>query len=340
LAALSDDAHAEYLAFDNRLRAESHPDDPPRTLEAHLARQRSIPTFLEIHHWEIRDTAIASNLIVGFASLQIAHQEENRHIASFDIDVLPERRHEGIASRLLHPLAVAASEKGRTLLMSHTHDRTPAGETFLRSIGAEPGLHSHTNQLVLPEIDPAFLKGYREEGEKRGNGDFELIRCQSPIPEELLVSAVELGNMVARDIPRGDLTMEQEQYTPEQIREMDRMGMASGATMLALIAKERSSGTFVGMTTMTWRSHTPYVAEQGITGVLPEYRGRGLARTLKAVMLEQLMESYPQVRFVRTDNADSNAAMLAINNALGFRPYRSEIHWQVPTERVLTYFAG
>ena len=33
------------------------------------------------------------------------------------------------------------------------------------------------------------------------------------------------------------------------------------------------------------------------------------------------------------------AGMLAINRALGFRPYRSETIWQVPTERVLAYLA-
>lgn len=340
LSTLSDEAHEEYLAFLNRTRAESFPGDPPRTIEAHLAQWRNIPPFMEIQDWELRDVTHADNPIVGLGGIQIAHLKENQHIASFKITVLPERRQEGIARRLLHPIAVAAQEKGRTVLMTGSNDRVPAGESFLLRLGAEQGLHSHTNQLTLSELDRDALRTYCAEGERRCNNDFELIYCQSPIPEELLVPAVELGNQVARDIPTGDLSMETEQFTPEQMREMDQMGMASGSTMMALIAKERSSGAFVGLTTMTWRKHTPYIADQGITGVLPDYRGRGLARYLKATMLENLLEKYPEVKFVRTDNADSNAAMLAVNTALGFRPYRSETHWQIPVERVLAYLAG
>lgn len=339
LAELSDEAHIEYLAFQNLLRAESHPDDPPRTLEAHLARRRNVPPFIELQNWEVRDTTLAGIPLIGFGEIQIAHLEENKHLASFDIQVLPERRQGGIARRLLHPMAVAAREKGRTVLMAGTNERVPAGALFLRRLGAEPGLHSHTNQLTLSEVDRAALAAYRAESAKRCQDTFELVYCQSPIPEELLAPAVALGNMVARDIPRGDLSMEPEQFTPEQMREMDRIGTASGATMMAMIAKERGSGAFVALTTMDWRKHTPYIAAQGITGVLPEYRGRGLARYIKVAMLEHLLDHYPQVRFVRTDNADSNAAMLAVNTALGFRPYRSETHWQVPVERVLAYLA-
>ncbi len=40
---------------------------------------------------------------------------------------------------------------------------------------------------------------------------------------------------------------------------------------------------------------------------------------------------------MRTGNADSNAAMLKINNALGFKPYTSDALWQVELQKVLDY---
>ena len=180
------------------------------------------------------------------------------------------------------------------------------------------------------------MSAYRDESARRGAGEFELIWCNSPFPEELLAPAALLGNMVARDIPLGDLEMQPHEMTPEEVRELDQVAIASGATNLVLIARDKAS-TFAGLTMMTWGKHMPYITHQGITGVLPEYRGRGLARYLKATMLEQIREKYPEVRFVRTDNADSNAAMLAINRSLGFRKYRSETMWQIPTERALVY---
>jgi hypothetical protein len=41
------------------------------------------------------------------------------------------------------------------------------------------------------------------------------------------------------------------------------------------------------------------------------------------------------VQYIRTGNADSNAAMLNINHQMGFKPYLSEKVWQVEIETVL-----
>jgi GNAT superfamily N-acetyltransferase len=81
----------------------------------------------------------------------------------------------------------------------------------------------------------------------------------------------------------------------------------------------------------------PAVASQGDTGVFPEFRGKGLGRWLKAAMLEKVLAERPSVHFIRTGNADSNAAMLKINRELGFKPYLAQTIWQVETEKVRKY---
>ena len=61
---------------------------------------------------------------------------------------------------------------------------------------------------------------------------------------------------------------------------------------------------------------------QLLTGVRAQYRGRGLGKLLKALMLLHVRAAYPEVKYISTGNADSNAPMLAINRKLGFRKHR------------------
>lgn len=56
--------------------------------------------------------------------------------------------------------------------------------------------------------------------------------------------------------------------------------------------------------------------DQWLTAVLAEYRGRGIAKALKAAGLRwALANGYQRIR---TDNDSRNAPMLSINDALGF----------------------
>lgn len=61
---------------------------------------------------------------------------------------------------------------------------------------------------------------------------------------------------------------------------------------------------------------------------MPAHRGHGLGRWLKAVNIQALHGANERTGVVRTSNADSNAAMLAINHEMGFRPLIADMIWQ------------
>lgn len=54
-------------------------------------------------------------------------------------------------------------------------------------------------------------------------------------------------------------------------------------------------------------------------------------------MLEEVLKAKPDVRFIRTGNADSNDAMLKINRDMGFKPYKAVTVWQLETEKLAAY---
>ncbi|WP_181789698.1 GNAT family N-acetyltransferase, partial [Streptomyces phytophilus] len=56
--------------------------------------------------------------------------------------------------------------------------------------------------------------------------------------------------------------------------------------------------------------------------VVPAHRRRGLGRWVTAEMLRRLHAEHPQISEVETAAADGEAAVLALGEQFGFRPYR------------------
>jgi len=90
-------------------------------------------------------------------------------------------------------------------------------------------------------------------------------------------------------------------------------------------ACHRPSGRLVGYTELGGSSRRPWLARQGDTGVENAHRNLGLGRWVKATNALRLLSERPEVKVVDTWNADVNAPMLSINDAMGFR---AVAHWQ------------
>lgn len=333
---LRDLSGAEAQAFTDLIaiqRQERLPDDPPFSLEENLARWRSIPSFVDVletvawHPTEKR--------LIGYAELEIMRTDQNRHLAEFSLFVAPGFRNQGLARQLL-PFIIAEAEKAeRTLLITGTSDRAPAGAAFMERLGAEPGLAEHINQLAVQDLDRDLVRAWLDRAPERASG-FALDFWEGMPPEEQFEALAKLF-AVMNSAPRGTLQVEDVDFTVEQFREFERSRLARGLVIWTNVARERTTGRLVGFTEMFWDPVRPWLVNQGGTGVLPEFRNKGLGRWLKAAMLQKLLQERPEVRFVRTGNADSNAAMLSINRQLGFRPYMAEMVWQIPTARVRAY---
>ena len=69
----------------------------------------------------------------------------------------------------------------------------------------------------------------------------------------------------------------------------------------------------------------PERANQAGTLVLREHRGHRLGALVKAAVLRELAATLPEVRKISTYNSDSNLPMVAVNEALGFRPGRAPV---------------
>ncbi|HWQ14155.1 MAG TPA: GNAT family N-acetyltransferase [Roseiflexaceae bacterium] len=329
----------EYAAlsdFQNRLHAERTPEDPPPPLEERLSWWRQAPALLDQRSWVVwNDNGTA---IIADAGATFWRTEENQHVLDFGIGVLPEHRRRGLARRLLAAVADHAEAQQRHLLLTGTSDRVPAGEAFLLRLGAERGLETHINQLALDELNHDLVRGWLERAPERASG-FDLGFWDGPYPEDELAAIARLHG-VMNTAPRGTLDLEDFNVTPDLLRDWERTMAASGEQRWSAYVRERATGAFAGFTEVFWNPNRPHLLWQGATGVFPHFRRRGLGRWLKAAMIARVLRERSSVRFIRTGNADSNAAMLKINYELGFKPFIANTIWKIDCARVRAYLAA
>lgn len=329
-------AQAEYAALnkhDNLLRRERLPDDPPIPVEETLQELKNLPPFVEVKMWCAWDAHQSE--IVAASLVQLLRMEENQHLAQFDITVLPDYRRQGFGRQLLALVTDAAQADNRRLLLAQTFDRIPAGEAFMTRLGARKGLEGHVNQLRIADLDHNLIEYWLALGHGHAS-EFELGLWDGPYPEDQLVAISQLVELTNQQ-PFGDIEIEDMHMTPEQIRQSEQMLFARGSQRWTFYVVDKLAGKFAGYTETVWNPNRPEILRQDMTGVFPAYRNKGLGRWLKAAMLDKVLKDRPQVKYVRTGNADVNAAMLKINNDIGFQPYMANAFWQVEIDRVLAY---
>ena len=332
----ADATDAEYEALNrhfNRAKTETLPDDPPTPLEETVAQMKNVPPFVGIYAWAGWNPSGTEMVATGVVSF--LRTEENQHLAQFDLSVDHQYRRQGLGREMLRQAVDAVQSENRRLLMTDTNERVPAGDAFMQRLGAERGMEMHTNQLVLADLDRTLLEQWQAEGAQRAGG-FTLGFWDGAYPDDQIDAVAKLTD-VMNTAPRENLDMEDMHFTPDQIRQQEKMMAAMGTQHWTVYAAETATGRFAGFTEVQWNPNRPEIVSQGGTGVFPEFRGLGLGRWLKAAMLARILTDRPDAKFVRTGNADSNAAMLGINHALGFTPYLSRCVWQLEVDKALAY---
>jgi GNAT superfamily N-acetyltransferase len=319
--------------FDNLIRSERQPDDPPIPFDEYTADLQNLPEFVDGMVMFLQVSGEAR--VAGKANAFVYRTIDNQHACFFELEVLPEFRRQGLGRKLLRLVFNFTRQENKRLMFTNTSDRVPAGERFMEQIGAQRGLENHTNQLALQDVDHNLLQDWLAKSQNN-LPRFTMGLWDGPYPEEQLQTICDLFS-VMNQAPKDDLEIEDVVMLPEELRQMEKSQSARGTQRWTLYIQESATGRFAGFTEVFWNPNRPHLLSQGATGVFPEFRGQGLGRWLKAAMLQKVIAERPQVNFIRTGNANSNAPMLKINTELGFKPYQSNCVWQVETNQVEAY---
>ena len=272
--------------------------------------------------------------VVG--SLQVVEgTRDNLDTSTFGLVVHPDHRRRGVGSALLDHAEALAAESGRHVLMADSEfpvDGVDGAEEFATARGWSIGQTMPRSALALPG-DAAWrerLVALRDGGDVAATADPTAYRIETAVdlpPEEWLDGMALAYRRMSTDMPLGDLAVEEEDWDAARVHEMLSTLLASGRRLVTSMARDRT-GAMAGLTEMGVSAGSPHLAYQGSTLVLREHRGQRLGLRLKAANALVLLELLPQVRSIRTWNADDNVPMLAVNRELGFVVDAWERTWQ------------
>ncbi len=314
-------------------KQEEMPETPNPSLEFSIKNAQSWCLLENLafemwHLWE--DEQILAELL-----LNVSFDENNPHLFSLELYVLEPYRRRGYTKPLFERVMTFAEKHNRTLITASTISAVPEGQGFAERLGATRGLEESTNQLVLAEVDRERLTAWVSFAPTKAH-EFELGFWGDHYPEAEIGAIADLFT-VMNAAPRDDLEMNDWQTTPEELRGGEAYALARGVKRWTLYVRHRLSGRLAGFTETYWYPEDPENLEQEATGVLPEYRGNGLGKWLKAAMIQKVLAERLSVKRIRTGNANSNVPMLRINDQLGFKLYRSRTVWQLEIAKLKEY---
>jgi GNAT superfamily N-acetyltransferase len=254
----------------------------------------------------------------GHAFLPLA---DNLQMTWLGVCVAPPHRGQGVGTAIAHHLFDYAAEHGRTLVLGETSVPADAADdhphrAFYRSLGFELANTEIVRHLQLPVADD-LLTGLLDDAKAHFQDSYTLETYVDGIPDELLASYCAANNRLATDAPTGSIDFEEMSLTPELYRsylEVDRKVGTVRLTALALTA-DREVAAY---TDLQLPASNPERAHQWGTLVTAAHRGHRLGTAVKVANLQQLQRLYPERKIVGTQNAENNAYMVSINEALGF----------------------
>lgn len=268
--------------------------------------------------------ALLEDGVVRAAALLEYRTTDNRDRVESRVVVDPSHRDRGLGSALLEAMVERTRVLGRTRLGADAWwpldagadgEGVPSAE-FLRRRGFVLGSSEVLRVLDLPVADEVLDR--LASAAASHHRDYRILAFVGPVPDEYAASWATLDGSLEVEAPTGAIEIEASDDGVEGLRAAEELMRRQGRTPHRAIAVA-PDGEVVAYTEVLTTRAEPDRAYQWGTLVRSEHRGHRLGIAVKVAAQRLLQERAPQARRVWTWNAEENAPMIAVNEALGFR---------------------
>ena len=248
---------------------------------------------------------------------------DNLATVNVELIVDPAHRRRGYGRLLAEEALREVRAGGRTRVFTPVAswpDRPPLGRRLLEDFGFRPVIEDTRRMLDL-QRDPPGDGGEVPDG-------YRVVQWLDAAPEDLVAGLAYLSGRMTLDMPMGEMDYEPERWDVERYRAVEADALVRGKRRL-VSAAVHASGAVAGLTEIAVNLAARETAEQWNTIVDPDHRGHGLGLVLKRWNHRFLADSHPEVRYLNTWNASSNAFMIRVNEAVGYRAMETWTEYQL-----------
>ncbi len=310
------------IDFYDRRYKRIHPDDPPRSNVLRRKQLLEIDPYWKPTRWFVWNAN--KDKLIGFGEIGriiegAPDYEENRQSCWGTVLVEVDFRRQAIGTKLMVNVFQKALELNKTSIGIGTFEKESLEYVDHIGIGLI-AIEGGESKLRIEDIDWNKMKKWINENPAVTDG--VTIETFEDVPEDYIEEYSRLYTFALNLVPKGEEEWEAI-ITPEARRKDEKRHKEKGSVWITKVSKE-ANGNLSGLTEIFYNEENSHFISQELTGVLPEYRSRGLGKWLKAEMLFYIKDRFPNIKYLITGNADINAPMLAINKQMG---YKKRAHW-------------
>lgn len=334
-AAKSDEWEAVHV-FRRIRREEDTPGEPILDdAEFERATRQMWPLYEERRWYAWIESEMVGNIGVSFRREGTADYAVYAPYAYVWCGVRARHRRLGIATALPRPLLTLMQERNKTIATFETS--IPEGHAFFVAIGAVLKHRQIENRASFRAMDWAMLARWQNAAVPT-EASLRWEVHVSRVPRNRIEALLPQINALEADMPLGELD------SPPVGSELaawlawyDELDRHGGDHMLVMLVEGDKIAAF---TNTSWDPRFPDRIYQLLTAVARPWRGRGLAKRVKAAMMRLIRDRHPDIQFITTSNANLNAPMLAINTQLGFTEHRRMACYQIEFSAIEDYLAS
>lgn len=245
-----------------------------------------------------------------------------KHVAGIRMYILKNFRRKGYGTALLRAFT-KNFESNTVITKLHTIAFMESGKSFCEKYDGILTQKSVGIRLKFDDVDWELMTAWRKNGKQLSEETGVKIVTYDKIPDDLLDEFCDLYTVLINQSPRGELF--ELTITPITHQQQEQQMQKRGGSYNYKITRE-ADGTISGITIINYDPFYQDRIGQIFTGVKEEYRRKGKAKWLKADMLFFIRDNFPKTRFIGSGNAELNAAMLSINERMGFKQI-SQLWW-------------